>query len=99
VTAYRRNDDAPESCFSEYRADRCLYAEDAADRAVEKMVEKLYGVDLNNPEKVKKVQSLHNFVERLERITEKSILAATATLAAMFVGAVLLGIKTKMMGP
>lgn len=95
---YSRKDDFPNLCTPRQDDERCRYAEEAADRAVEKMVAKLFGVDSNDPEKVKKIQSMHNFVERLEKITEKGMLSAVATLAALMVGALMLGIKTKIMG-
>jgi hypothetical protein len=99
---YHREDDTPDSCWVNERTNRCEYAEEAADKAVEKMVARLFGVDPNDPEKIKKVQNMHSFVERLEKMAEKGVFGAVATLSGLLVTALVVGLiafKTKFIGP
>jgi DNA helicase IV len=94
---YRRKEDYPEECFSHIHRERCQYAEDAADRAVEKTFARL-GVDVNNPSELKKFQDSLRFGEKLLNMADKGIIAAIVTGVGMLMAALFLGIKTKIMG-
>ncbi len=94
---YRRQDDYPEECFSHITRERCQYAEDAADRAVEKTFYAL-GVDVNNPSELKKFQDSLRFGEKLLNMADKGMIAAVVTGVGMLMAALFLGIKTKITG-
>lgn len=95
--SYRRSDDYPEECFSHIHREHCQYAEDAADRAVEKTFYRL-GVDVNNPSELKKFQDSLRFGEKLLNMADKGIIAAVVTGVGMLMAALFLGIKTKITG-
>jgi len=98
LESYRRRSDIPDGCELDLSPhQRCQYAEDAADRAVEKTFARL-GVDVNNPSELRKFQDSLRFGEKLLNMADKGIIAAVVTGVGMLMAALFLGIKTKIMG-
>ncbi len=96
--SYRRRNDIPSNCELDISShQRCQYAEDAADRAVEKTFARL-GVDVNNPSELKKFQESLRFGEKLLNMADKGMIAAIVTGVGMLMAALFLGIKTKITG-
>lgn len=94
---YSRKDDFPNLCTPRQDDERCRYAEEAADRAVEKTFARL-GVDVNNPSELKKFQDSLRFGEKLLNMADKGMITAIVTGVGMLMAALFLGIKAKIMG-
>lgn len=77
--------------------DKCIAAEAAADTAVKKTFA-ILGVDIEDPQQVKRFQDSLRFSEKLNNIADKSATTFVLALVMASVAALLLGIKTKLLG-
>jgi len=75
-----------QTCFDgKERRKHCEYADAAADRAVKRTFA-IFGIDVGDPEKVKKLQSVFQFAENMQKITKKSNIAFWLTFIAALAG-------------
>jgi len=86
----------PEPC-SAYHASNCEYANSAAEKAVKKTFA-ILGVDIERPEQVAEFQDALRFGKKLFKLADHGVLVMVGALALLFVAAVVVGIKVKLMG-
>lgn len=77
--------------------ERCIAADAAADAAVRKTFA-ILGVDIDDPQQVKRFQDSLRFSEKLNIMADKSVTVFVLALVAAGVGAFLLGLKQKLIG-
>ena len=79
-----------QTCFDgKERRKHCEYADSAVDRAVQRSFA-IFGIDVGDPEKVKKLQSVFQFAENMQKITKKSNIVFWMTFVAALAGAMAL---------
>ena len=79
----------------EDRRESCTFADDAAEKAVQKTFA-ILGVDINDPKQVNEFQKSLNFGDSMRKFFDKGFLATAVVMAGLFAAIVYAGIKARL---
>ena len=81
-----------------HHAKNCEFANAAAEKAVEKTFA-ILGVNIKEPKEVSEFQDSLRFGKKLFRFADHGVMVMVGAVALLIVGALVLGIKAKIVGP